>query len=137
VIEAHCARHTANGSSVCSVPDGAAKGSKIPTVLFLSGRGARGSDVQSLVSRRLDLPSRPLNMRWQSTYDGFGKLVSSYNSGNRGEAETIAATKWVLGSASVDDIDVPRRFITIVPVAPLELSSADPQYCGPSSSRPT
>lgn len=80
-----------------SIPDGASNSKLIPTVLFLQGRGARGpaSNVQSL-----------------ATYDGFGKLVSEYNGGNRGDAQTIAATK----------------FITIVPVAPEYSDAYDAQY---------
>lgn len=61
-----------------NVPDGASDSEKLPTVLFLSGRGARGSASQ---------------VETLSTYDGFGKLVNEYNSGNTDEAHTLAATK--------------------------------------------
>lgn len=88
---------TANAKYVCdtslgsyypycvNIPDGATE--KMPAILFLSGSGARGDakDAKSL-----------------STYDGIGKLVSQYNSGNRGDAQTIAATK----------------FTSIIPVSP-------------------
>jgi hypothetical protein len=61
-----------------NVPDGASDGEKLPTVLFLQGRGARGSADQ---------------VKTLSTYDGFGKLVNEYESGNTDDAHTIAATK--------------------------------------------
>lgn len=61
-----------------NVPDGASDGEKFPTVLFLQGRGARGSADQ---------------VKTLSTYDGFGKLVNEYESGNTDDAHTIAATK--------------------------------------------
>jgi predicted peptidase len=51
----------------------------------------------------------------QATYDGFAKLVNQYENGNTDEAHTLAATK----------------FITIVPIAPLSLANADPQYWYP------
>ena len=61
-----------------NIPDNVKQGEKLPTILFLSGSGARGpaSDVRSL-----------------SGYDGIGKLVYRYNAGQRGEAETLAATQ--------------------------------------------
>lgn len=61
-----------------NVPDGASDGEKLPTVLFLQGRGARGDASQ---------------VKTLSTYDGFGKLVNEYESGNTDDAHTIAATK--------------------------------------------
>ncbi|KAK9900771.1 alpha/beta-hydrolase [Cystobasidium minutum MCA 4210] len=70
-----------------NVPDGASKSDKFPTIVFLSGSGARGpaSNVKSL-----------------SGYDGFGKLINQYLSGNRGAAQTMAAEK----------------FITVIPISP-------------------
>jgi len=70
-----------------NVPDGVSSGDKLPTILFLSGSGARGpaSNVKSL-----------------SGYDGFGKLINQYLSGNKGADQTMAAEK----------------FITIIPISP-------------------
>lgn len=36
----------------------------------------------------------------QSGYDGFGKLINQYLSGNKGEAQTMAAEKFVTGEAA-------------------------------------
>lgn len=60
-----------------SVPDGAGS-TKLPTVLFLSGRGARGP---------------PSNVKSLAGYDGFGKLVSEYAYGKKDDVHTLAATK--------------------------------------------
>ncbi|KAL7009453.1 hypothetical protein EMMF5_001084 [Cystobasidiomycetes sp. EMM_F5] len=63
-----------------AVPDGAGS-TKLPTVLFLSGRGARGP---------------PSNVKSLAGYDGFGKLVSEYAYGKKDDVHTLAATKFIV-----------------------------------------
>lgn len=51
----------------------------------------------------------------QSGYDGFGKLINQYLSGNKGEAQTMAAEKFVTGEAALifTDSVFPAHMLTV------------------------
>lgn len=72
-----------------NVPDGASSSNKLPTILMLSGSGARNKGDSSAVKSL-------------SGYDGFGKVVNQYLSGNKGEDQTMAG----------------EQFITVIPISP-------------------
>ena len=70
--------------------------------MFLSGSGARGdaSNVKSL-----------------SGYDGFGKLINEYYSGNKGAAQTMAA----------------EEFVTIIPISPKNVGGQEIRHWFPEN----
>jgi len=72
-----------------NVPDGASSSDKLPTILMLSGSGARNKGDSSAVKSL-------------SGYDGFGKVVNQYLSGNKGEDQVMAG----------------EQFITVIPISP-------------------
>ena len=101
-----CDTSLGNYYSYCvNVPDGASSSTLLPTILFLSGSGARNSgsssNVKSLVSRlssraglirEITLTSLSYGCQ-KSGYDGFGKKINEYLSGNKGADQTMAATQ--------------------------------------------
>jgi len=83
-----------------NVPDNAS--GKLPAIMFLSGSGARGD-----ASRVKEL----------SGYDGVGKLINQYYSGNKGEAQTMAA----------------EQFITIIPISPKNVGGQEIRHWMPEN----
>lgn len=100
------------------IPDDHVNG-RLPTILYLSGSGTFGtaSEIEKLVRLPFSLSTKTcsrsgatfgstvlttLFMQFQSTFDGMGKVLSNYRSGNISEVNKLAT----------------ERFITIIPIAP-------------------
>lgn len=83
-----------------NIPDNAS--GKLPCIMFLSGSGARGdaSNVRSL-----------------SGYDGFGKLINQYYSGNKGADQKMAA----------------EDFVTIIPISPKNVGGQEIRHWFPEN----
>lgn len=75
-----------------NVPDNAS--GKLPTILMLSGSGARNDGDSSKV-------------KMLSGYDGYGKVVNQYLSGNKGADQVMAG----------------EQFITVIPISPMKTPS--------------
>ncbi|KAK9900772.1 alpha/beta-hydrolase [Cystobasidium minutum MCA 4210] len=83
-----------------NVPDNAKSGQKFPTIMMLSGSGARGPASQ---------------VKMLSGYDGDGKLLNQYFSGNRGQAQKAIA----------------EQFVVIIPIMPHYVNGQEQRHFFP------